>query len=50
MLPKIKVGIINIIDHLKQKEIKQSTIARLNMLYAKDYNILLDILHHHHNK
>ncbi|HBF87280.1 MAG TPA: glycosyl transferase family 2 [Bacteroidales bacterium] len=42
-LPKIKKGVISQLDSIKNREISDETIERLNMLYAKDYNIYNDL-------
>ena len=42
-LPKIRKGILNPLDMLKEKNLDQSTIHRLNSLYAKDYHVKTDL-------
>ena len=42
-LPKIKEGVLNPALALSNKPFDEKTIHRLNMLYAKDYNIYKDL-------
>ena len=42
-LPKIRKGIISPVSYIKNKNLDPATIHRLNMLYAKDYNLYTDI-------
>lgn len=42
-LPKIKKSVLNPVDGLKQNDISEETIEKLNMLYARDYKVLNDI-------
>ena len=43
LLPKIKAGILSPIDALKTTTSDQNTIDKLNVLYAKEYNIRNDL-------
>jgi GT2 family glycosyltransferase len=43
-LPLIRKGILNCTDALKNKDIPQETINRLNILYARDYKLANDIV------
>ena len=40
-LPKIKSGIFSIVDNNKKME--EETVDKINIIYAKDYNIMLDL-------
>ncbi len=42
-LPPIKDGVLSSLDIIKDKEINSNTIARLNLLYAKDYSTSNDL-------
>jgi O-antigen biosynthesis protein len=42
-LPRIKRGILNPTDALRNKTISADTIYRLNMLYARDYKLINDL-------
>ena len=42
-LPKIRKGILNPLDMLYEKKLDESTIHRLNSLYAKDYHVNTDL-------
>jgi GT2 family glycosyltransferase len=42
-LPKIKDGVLNPIDAMKQKVHSPETIANLNLLYARDYRVWKDL-------
>jgi lipopolysaccharide/colanic/teichoic acid biosynthesis glycosyltransferase len=42
-LPKLKKGILKTTDGLNFQNLSETTINRLNFLYAKDYNPWLDI-------
>ncbi|MBX9850365.1 MAG: glycosyltransferase family 2 protein [Cytophagaceae bacterium] len=42
-LPKIRKGIISPVSYIHDKNLDAGTIHRLNMLYAKDYNLYTDI-------
>ncbi len=42
-LPKIRKGILNPIDLVANKKLDDSTIHRLNSLYAKDYHVNTDL-------
>jgi GT2 family glycosyltransferase len=42
-LPKIKKGILNPTDIIKKENLSDDEIVHLNTLYAKDYNLLIDI-------
>ncbi len=42
-LPKIRPGILNPTDILKNKDISNETIDRLNLLYARDYKVINDL-------
>ena len=39
-LPKIKPGVFSILD--SKKIIEEDTIQKINIIYAKDYNLLLE--------
>ena len=39
-LPKIKLGVFSIVD--KEKNMQEEIIDKINIIYAKDYNLLLD--------
>ena len=41
--PKIRKGILNPLDLLNNKKLDDSTIQRLNSLYAKDYHVNTDL-------
>ncbi len=41
-VPQINDGIINPVSYLQNKDIDQSTINRINMLYAKNYTVYSD--------
>jgi GT2 family glycosyltransferase len=41
-LPPLKQGVLSPLDGLKQKNLKNQTLARLNLLYAKDYTLYKD--------
>jgi len=43
-LPKIKKGILTPLDVLKNKNIPAEEAERMNMIYAKDYKLINDIL------
>ena len=40
-LPKIKSGIFSIVDN--DKKMEEETVDKINIIYAKDYNIMLDL-------
>jgi len=42
-LPRLRKGVLNPIDATKFKHIDNDTITQLNLLYARDYNLLKDI-------
>jgi hypothetical protein len=42
-LPKIKKGIISPVSYFTEKSLDSSTVHRLNLLYAKDYNFYKDL-------
>ena len=42
-LPRIRKGILNPIDSIKFKNHEDDTISQLNLLYARDYNLLKDL-------
>jgi lipopolysaccharide/colanic/teichoic acid biosynthesis glycosyltransferase len=42
-LPKTKTGILHPTDVLKNPDITNDTIQRLNLLYARDYKIMNDL-------
>ncbi len=42
-LPKIREGVLNPVDSLKSKNLDDDTISQLNLLYARDYNLLKDL-------
>jgi len=42
-LPEIKKGILNPFDAFRKKPVPEEAIARLNLLYAKDYKISNDV-------
>ncbi len=42
-LPKIRKGILNPVDGMALKNQNEETIRQLNILYARDYNVLKDI-------
>ncbi len=42
-LPGIRTGILNPTDSLKNKNLDQETIEKLNLLYARDYKVSYDI-------
>ena len=42
-LPKIKTGVLSPLDELNLNELDQSTIQRLNFLYARDYTPWRDV-------
>jgi GT2 family glycosyltransferase len=42
-LPKIKIGVLNPTDVLKNTNIDPDTINRLNLLYARDYKLINDL-------
>lgn len=42
-LPKIKKGVISPVSYISQKNLDPSTVHRLNLLYAKDYNLSTDL-------
>lgn len=42
-LPKIKKGIIHPVSYVKSTNLDRQTIHKLNMLYARDYNLFLDL-------
>jgi len=42
-LPKIKKGIISPVTYISDEKINKQTIQRLNLLYAKEYNVYTDI-------
>jgi GT2 family glycosyltransferase len=42
-LPKIKSGIITPVTHISINKLDQSTINKLNLLYAKNYNAFIDL-------
>ena len=42
-LPAIKPGVLNPQDAIREKTIDDETILRLNLLYARDYNLANDI-------
>lgn len=44
LLPKIKKGVLSPVDIIKNKEMTPEIIDRLNMAYAKDYNVLNDFV------
>ena len=39
-LPKIKKGVFSILD--LDKKIEEDTIEKINIIYAKDYNLILE--------
>ena len=39
-LPKIKLGVFSIVD--REKNMQEEIIDKINIIYAKDYNLLLD--------
>ena len=39
-LPKIKTGVFSIVDN--EKNMQQEIIDKINIIYAKDYNLILD--------
>ena len=39
-LPKIKTGVFSIVDN--EKNMQQEVIDKINIIYAKDYNLILD--------
>jgi hypothetical protein len=43
-LPKIKEGILLTTDNLKNSKINETVCSKLNLLYAKDYKIMNDII------
>jgi hypothetical protein len=42
-LPKTRKGVLNPLDGLSQSTLNETTINRLNSLYAKDYHIYTDL-------
>lgn len=42
-LPKIRRGILNPLDIYNRESISKEVIERLNMIYAKDYSIFIDL-------
>jgi len=42
-LPRIRKGVLNPIDATKFKNLDNDTITQLNLLYARDYNLLKDL-------
>ena len=42
-LPKIRKGILNPLDVIREKKLDETTIHRLNSLYAKDYHVNTDL-------
>jgi hypothetical protein len=42
-LPHIRTGVLNPIDATKFKNLDDDTISQLNLLYARDYNLLKDL-------
>lgn len=42
-MPKIKKGIISPVSHMPSNTLDQSTINKLNLLYAKNYSAALDL-------
>ena len=42
-LPRIRPGILSPLDALKLDQLNDSTIDRLNFLYAKDYEVANDL-------
>jgi hypothetical protein len=42
-LPKIKKGIISPVTYISEEKINKQTIQRLNLLYAKEYNLYTDV-------
>ena len=43
LLPKIKTGVLTPVDSMKVKVMDEETIGKLNILYARDYNIWKDL-------
>ena len=39
-LPKIKIGVFSIVDN--EKNMEEEVIDKINIIYAKDYNLILD--------
>ena len=39
-LPKIKKGVFSVLDF--NKKIEEDTIEKINIIYAKDYNLILE--------
>ena len=39
-LPKIKTGVFSIVDI--EKNMQEEVIDKINIIYAKDYNLILD--------
>ena len=42
-LPRIRKGVLNPVDSIKFKNHDNDTISHLNLLYARDYNLLKDL-------
>ena len=42
-LPRIKTGILKTTDHLKNLESEEALHTRLNLIYAKDYRVSVDL-------
>ena len=42
-LPRIRKGILSPVDNLKLKNLSETTVKRLNLLYAKDYSVYNDL-------
>lgn len=42
-LPRLRKGVVSPIDALKNKDLSPETVARLNLLYAKDYTTSKDL-------
>jgi hypothetical protein len=42
-LPRIRKSVLSPIDNLKLKNLSETTVQRLNLLYAKDYTVYNDL-------
>jgi hypothetical protein len=42
-LPRIRKAVLSPIDNLKLKNLSETTVQRLNLLYAKDYTVYNDL-------
>ncbi|NQV03526.1 MAG: glycosyl transferase family 2, partial [Bacteroidia bacterium] len=42
-LPEVKIGILNPFDAFNNKPVPGEAIARLNLIYARDYKITNDV-------